>query len=631
MKSSKDNTEEFPGRNVLPGVLTLDNVSVKEAGRSLSSVYYDQRMRLIEPFARMVCDGLLNASPLSAMKMKGFLRDIRRDGSAANLSDAALTQIYNSFTASLENVLAVAKADIRYQEAWKRLITNLELDTTELKQELGREIAVASGYAWHYTTFAEVLFSPLTVTDIWETYSQKDRNYKWHGSLSMGVSTRIALSDLFFGKESRLPHLTARLPENEHFETEDFEQATATDILTLDGVALNGSMLGNNGSISAAAVKKVKSQTPISDFRLKFGRWLVDRVEMLCLTYFTLLEATGKTCNKELDIKMLVRFAVEKMPGWIIGPMFNTFIPDLQGFTKSWTVNSYAAVLASTVQHILMEACDEWLDLDNFKMMLLCSPKQGNNNYTYLNLFEYERRRKAKLIRRADKEFGIIQENPVNWFDEVGFKFAIHWIKYLCALGMVEIAVDTRLGDSSDVPMEGMRFVRLTTLGRYALGIDDDYVSKAAEWNNGVEFEGLNGIITVDAGSPFHMFLSTVAKRISPTRFHISTDTLLRGCRKKSDLEKRVSNLRTIIDPEKEPALRDIIDEAMRHTDCTKRDGGYSLLRLRPDLPGLRDLLLSNRELREMTILAGPTLALVKTHEMERFNELCAAYGYLME
>ena len=32
-----------------------------------------------------------------------------------------------------------------------------------------------------------------------------------------------------------------------------------------------------------------------------------------------------------------------------------------------------------------------------------------------------------------------------------------------------------------------------------------------------------------------------------------------------------------------------------------------------------------------MTILAGPALALVKTHKMERFNAICAANGFLME
>ena len=105
----------------------------------------------------------------------------------------------------------------------------------------------------------------------------------------------------------------------------------------------------------------------------------------------------------------------------------------------------------------------------------------------------------------------------------------------------------------------------------------------------------------------------------------------MKGCKTKAELEQRIRNLQVIIDPEKKPALRKIIDEAVGHTDCATREGGYSLLRLRPDLPGLRDAILSDRELREMTILAGHALALVKTHKMERFNAICASYGFLME
>lgn len=627
MAEKKNNAEA----DVKAGILTLNNVSVKDAGRSLSSVYHRQRLGLIQPFARMVRDGQLNATPMSAMRLKGFMRDLRLDGGFDLLPEAAMTQLYNSFAASLVNVLAVAKADKRYEDAWKRLITNLEVASFELRQQLGREVVVAAGFNWHFSYFAELLFSPLTVTDLWEVYSRQTNSYHRHGMLSMDARTRRILSDLFFGEEFRLPRLTAELPADGNLKTEDFEQATASDLLTLEGVALNGSMLGSNGAISTTAVKKVKSQTNIGDFGHSCGPWPPDRVEMLCLTYFTLIDSLGKDDNKEIDIKRLAKFAVHYMPRWIIGPVFNTFIPALQGFTKTWTTASYASGLVSTVQYILMEAKDEWLDLSNFKMQLLCSEREGNGNYTYLNLFDGEGRRKAKLVRRSDKERGTEEGKPIDWFEEVGFKFAIHWVKYLCALGIVEIAMDSGTASGEDDPMEGMRYVRLTPLGRYAFGIENSYTRPAAKGSAEVEFDARNGIITVDAKSPFRMFLSTVAKRISPTRFHVSAETLLSGCRRKADLELRINNLKTVIDPENEPAIRKIIDEAISRTGCAERDGGYSLLRLRPDLPGLRDLLISNKELRDMTILAGPTLALVKTHMLDRFHAICAAKGYLME
>ncbi|MDE5870576.1 MAG: hypothetical protein K2H22_01320, partial [Muribaculaceae bacterium] len=103
--------------SVQAGLLTLDNVSVKDAGRSLSSVYSRERRALIEPFAKMVRDDRLRASSSSASRLKGFMRDLRSDMGLDQLSETALTQLYNSFAASLKNALAVAKADKKYEDA----------------------------------------------------------------------------------------------------------------------------------------------------------------------------------------------------------------------------------------------------------------------------------------------------------------------------------------------------------------------------------------------------------------------------------------------------------------------------------------------------------------------------------
>ena len=621
---------------VKAGMLTLGNVSFKETGKTLFALYRDKRLRIIEPFADMVREGLLKASASSTAKMQGAVRALRLPHGAYDMPETTMTQLYNSFCRDLRNVLAVAKADRRYEEAWKRLITDLEVDTLQLRKELGREVRVEYCNGWNRDIYPELLFSPLIVTKLWETYSRDYRNYFLHGTLSMDVATRIRLIDLFFGEDFRRPHLADELPGEIPLKVEDFEQDTPADLVVLDGVALNGSILCDNGSISASAVTKIKKMTGIRDFSMASGQWLPDRVEMLCLTYFTMI--SDKSEEKETDILRLARYAVDVMPGKIAGPMFNTFIPAMQGFTKTWTVGSYAPGVAAAAQYLLSESAERWISLDNFRIRLLCSGIKGNVNQiiinSYLNLFSGKERDKNKLVRRIDKEHDKDPEwtvAPIKWFDEVGLKFALHWVKYLCALGMVEIAVDPDPLHMESDPMEGMRFARLTPLGRYALRLESSYTPKPSGKGCDLDFDSENSIITVDTKSPFQMFLASVARKISPTRFRISAETLIKGTSSKSELEQRIKNLRMMIDPVKEPAIQKIIDEAMSHTDCVVRDGGYTLLRLRSDLPGLREAILTDRELRGMTILAGATLALVKTHKMDRFNAICAAYGYLME
>lgn len=629
MKSSTDNPEPTSSqKEVKAGVLILNNVSVKESGRSLSALYGDKRISLVAPFAKLVREGLLSASTLSSMKLKAAMRDLKIGKS---LDESLLDQIYNSFGGDLRNILAVAKADKRYDDVWKRLITSLEVTTTELSHQLGREPRIEYGYGWHYTIFPETLFYPVTVTFAWESYSHDSRKSHKHASFSLNPTIRQLLTDLFFGNASRLPHITQQLPNKQNLKIENFEQDIPNELLILEGVALNGSMLSENGSLSVSSVKKVKKQTNIKNFAEMPGQWVLDRVELLCLTYFTFLK---KETARMVGIRQLAKFAIEMMPKMIVGPIFNTFIPDMQGFTRNWTIGSFVPSVTRTVQAILMEAKKGWMWLGNFRIQLLCSNFEGNGNYVYLNLFKKSERDRASLVRRSDKELAKDPKKtviPVNWFEEVGLKFAVHWIKYLCALGIVEIAMVDDPNEIQNDPMEGMRYIRLTALGRYAFLFDSDYFPTESEKNYEVEFDSKNCIITVDAKSPFQMFLANVAKKISQTRFNISANTLIDRCKNKAELEQRINKLKMIIDPDKHPAMLEIINEAMRHTDCAVWEGGYSLIRLRSDLSGLREAILTNKELRELTVLAGPTLALVKTNKKERFNELCAAYGYLMD
>ena len=209
-KNENKPTQQADG--IQAGELTLRNVTVKDAGRSLTSVYARERKKLFEPFAVMVRDGLLRASKASSTKMQGYMSELQMTDGLDLIPDTGQTQLYNSFGADLRNVLAVAKADRRYDDAWRWMITHLETNSVEIRKQLGREINVASGYSWSYTKFVEILFSPLTVIDIWEVYTRGYRDYIRIGQLSMGVSTRCALSDLFFGPGFSMPHLSKDLP-----------------------------------------------------------------------------------------------------------------------------------------------------------------------------------------------------------------------------------------------------------------------------------------------------------------------------------------------------------------------------------------------------------------------------------
>lgn len=614
-----------------PGVITLRLPLKADKDLKLSKLYSTKTQKLFVPFAKLLTQGTLTVSSDSATRLMQTCAEMEKRSTFDKISKDRLEVLYYSFAANLHNFLSVAQADVRYAKAWDILINNPEVSSEMLASILGRDIQAEDYYEWYGSSvIPEVLFAHLSVPAFGKTYNHRTREYGIRASFSLPTPKRKALSDLFFGPEYASPHLFDSLPDDKPLTIENFEAQTVVDIMTLDGISLNGSMLSANGSISMSQVKKVRTQTSIPDFKGPVREWGVDRLEMLCLTYFSLWERIGK--NNKIDITNLARFAAEDMPRCIVGPIFNTFLPMWQGFAKSWTSESYTYHIAHAISNILHNAADSWLSLDNFRMMLMCEDGE-EPVWRMLKLFTYRGREKASPVNKAEKEDKgkrPVIHRAFNWIEDFGMKFAVHWLKYLCALGIVELAVDDSADDDEDY-LEGMRFVRLTNLGRYIFKFDKSYTAPTVDAGSSFDFDSSNGIITIDQNSPLVMFLSNISKKISPTRYHISFESLIKGCVSKGDLISRIDNLKSVIDPLKEPAIQKIIDEAMRHTDCATREGGYSMLRLRPDLPGLRDAILSNKELRDMTILAGPNIALVKTTKLARFHAICASYGYLME
>lgn len=631
-KTAKDISQDpAPNQEVTPGVVYLTNFPKNKNAESISSLYLDQCRELFAPFAQMAKEKLIKVSSSSPYAMRNLFAELETPRGFDKMKKDSFSQLYISLSDHLSNFLAIAMADKRYQLTWERIINNLEVYTIDLKAQLGREIKIVTDYYWSYRAYIEALFSPCIVTAIWRDYNRETKEYHYHGRISLFGNVRRRLATLFFGESHASPHLTPTLPEDAHLTIDNFETSVVTDLMTLDGIALNGQILSANGSISAAPVKKIRNQSTIKDFSTPESKWPTDRIEMLCLTYFTLLTKISK--KESVDVKKLVRFAVDEMPKLIKGPIFNTFLPAHQGFTKNWTSESYVIELTTAIRSILIQAT-EWLNLDNFKMLLFCTDASYSKApCDYLKLFPESDRNKSSLVRRVDKENyddPDWEKKEIDWFEEIGWKFSIHWMKYLCALGIVELAIDSNLKDIEADTLEGIRYVKLTPLGQYAFRIVDTYTPTKTESGSDVEYDALNNIITLDAKSPFMMFLSKITKRISPTRLRISRASLINGCATKEELDQRIKNLSLIIDPIKEPSLQKIIDEALHHTDCAERDGGYSMLKLRPDLPELRQLILNDKELREMTIMATNSLVLVKTTRLERFYTVCASHGFLM-
>jgi len=537
-----------------------------------------------------------------------------------------LSRIFHSFTQNYVNICNVAATDSRLTEAWKLILQSPQTDSKNLKDILKREIVVRQPDYWDMQPLCDCLFWPLTVTEQIR-FSRPEPGYAYKFTINADVRSKLAVT--FLGENSLVPETTENLPEGSNFIVDNFENNMSADLAFLSSLAMTGNPLSANGSISAARLKSIKKNFATADFQPSAAIHPLDRIELLVNTYFT--QDLSKT--KVSDPRVFAGFVAENASRHISDTRFGAFLPALKGFTKAWASDSYVMEISEAVNNLLLPAAKVWMPLDNLKLRYLCYPTPSWSDSAYLSLFNRHSLNRASVRRKEDQTATTYYGEAVariNIFDDIDFPFVLHWIKFLCAAGLVEIASEQNC-DAGDT-LEGMRYVRLTPLGRYAFKIDKSYNPKPAVRNYDLEFDDRNCIFTINSENyPFRIFLNQITKPIGQTRFRISAASLLKGCADSHGLQARIESLRNIVDINSSETLKSIIKEAIARAECVEHiPNSYTILRLKPGSQDLADFIISNKEIRPNIILCEKNIILVKKNFFESFSLICRKQGFII-
>lgn len=596
----------------------------------LMRVSKDDLYALISPLRELLRKCNLTFSKASDEGIVKLMRNFIENG---KLLKENIAYIYLSFTSFIANVYFVAQASDTLLQCWKKIITSPDVYSKELGKILGRRIAVGRPNTWGSSVFIECIFYPLKIKEItYESgYSSWERTAFYNFSLP--AESRQQLAEMFLDKSEVEPQLAESLPENDNF-TVGFEPRLFSDLAYLSAMGKTGSPLSSaRGTVSGSRLKSIKKDLDSAEIPSCCEKYPIDRVEMLTYAFFTLGE-NEKDLTTLADPGYFAKMVLKSVANRITGPQFELFLPAFKGFAKTWAESSNARFLTEIAEELIAPGADAWMSLSNLKMRYLCSTvlRMKVYSYTYMTLFDAGSKNNSTLKRRDDT-LSVYERRSQNirWFDEVDFPFLLHWIKFLCAVGIVEIAFSSKC-EKNDL-LEGMRYVRLTPLGRYAFGIDSEYEKSEADDVCSFEFDDANCIVTLLSDScPYSFFLRQISLPIGTRRFKITPGSLLKGCDGKGAFAERKANLQKILDIDKTSALKSVVEEADRRTKCVEKvSGGYKIFKVDGSLPGFTEMLLADKEIRKNSILGEKSTIFIKTTFLPRFKEICAKRGYLAD
>lgn len=111
-------------------------------------------------------------------------------------------------------------------------------------------------------------------------------------------------------------------------------------------------------------------------------------------------------------------------------------------------------------------------------------------------------------------------------------------------------------------PFDGLRYVRLTSLGAYVIGLDKSYKPAVHEENANVALDDKRLILTIEGQDPLkQMVLEKMADKISDTCYKVSYQSFLKECATKKDIKQKITMFTDLVSETPPPVWQDFLQD----------------------------------------------------------------------
>ncbi len=301
----------------------------------------------------------------------------------------------------------------------------------------------------------------------------------------------------------------------------------------------------------------------------------------------------------------------------------------ITGFRKPQMANCTCEDLCLDIMAILRKWGEDnkWMDVKSICHAVRNVTNDSEYNCAWLNAYDFE---KMKLNNSYDRK-DIYAADIIT---ELTYPFIKGYIFMMAVFGMAEIAYRKEPAPGDTCFYDTLKYVRLTPLGKYALGMTKQYEKPKADSGVSKLFELYEDNLMVKAlgaVNPYESVLNNMGTPISKHLYKVSYESFLSGCTCKSDVTNRINLFRDYI-CQQPPANWEQFFKAMedRSKPMKAPTKKYSLLQIPSDNKELQRILLTDPTIRKYSLKAEGFILLVETANKSKVVDALKRYGYLL-
>lgn len=286
----------------------------------------------------------------------------------------------------------------------------------------------------------------------------------------------------------------------------------------------------------------------------------------------------------------------------------------------------------STISSIIMDTFlpltttkPGWISVNDIIDRLLVYPTGENS----LQVFKPYQLEGLDLSNKATGEFVHLG----NLTEQLGIPLLKGFFFLMGGLGMLELAYEYPPYVTSSV-FNTLQYVRLTELGKYALGLTSTYTSPLMEKKKLFHLDGDRLLIrSLEPGNPYESMLQDTAIPIGGHRFVMNSDSFLKNCKTEKDVTDKMDFFKQFISQGDIPEIwTDFFTSLLRQCHPLKKlsRGKYVIYQLDGNNKELIRLLTTDSVLKSIIIRAEGYMILVDVNDQQKLIDRLKTYGYLL-
>lgn len=302
--------------------------------------------------------------------------------------------------------------------------------------------------------------------------------------------------------------------------------------------------------------------------------------------------------------------------------LFTPLLPHIKGFKSNVLCYGRSIRWGMLMKMFLCDEPDKWLSLDLFRELMY----RGTEGEFYgcpLNDF------RSMPLTNTISSRPIFPDTQWKEIDAECIK-AIAVAMY--GMGMVEVAVDSKSDSYPESPSAGVRRIRLTGLGKYAIGLSERYESEAAASTDWFRLDPEHLIVSSEtADNPYVSLLSEISTPIGNGKYLVDNKSFLKSCSSLKDVQEKIKFFNDFICSDPSQLWKEFFEDLQKH--CMPFGGAdkeYMMMSVKGYNPEVAGLLSEDPELRRLILLVEGGRFLVSTQDFPEFERLMRSRGYLI-